>query len=110
MQRKPEPTEEELRALEAEADATYNCVLCGTGEPTGDPKIHLPTSPHISPHLALGERDELILLCDSCDRGHHTFCLEPPLSDIPEGDWYCPDCAPTVAPPARWGGGRAVPL
>jgi len=34
VQRRPEPTEEELRALEAEADATYNCVLCGTGEPT----------------------------------------------------------------------------
>ena len=31
---RPEPTEEELRALEAEADATYNCVLCGTGELT----------------------------------------------------------------------------
>ena len=33
-----------------------------------------------------------MLLCDNCDRGFHTFCLTPPLTDIPEGDWLCPDC------------------
>ena len=33
-----------------------------------------------------------MLLCDNCDRGFHTFCLVPALTDIPEGDWLCPDC------------------
>ncbi|XP_023214122.1 remodeling and spacing factor 1-like, partial [Centruroides sculpturatus] len=33
-----------------------------------------------------------ILLCDKCDSGFHTACLNPPLMIIPDGDWYCPPC------------------
>ena len=33
-----------------------------------------------------------MLLCDNCDTGWHTYCLDPPLEDIPEGSWLCPDC------------------
>ncbi|CAH8489999.1 unnamed protein product [Heterobilharzia americana] len=33
-----------------------------------------------------------LLLCDHCDRGYHTYCLPTPLSSIPDGDWFCPDC------------------
>ncbi|XP_076013145.1 bromodomain adjacent to zinc finger domain protein 1A [Genypterus blacodes] len=40
-----------------------------------------------------GDADNM-LLCDGCDRGHHTHCLRPRLKSIPEGDWFCPDCRP----------------
>ncbi len=40
--------------------------------------------------------DELLLLCDGCDHGYHTYCLKPPLKDIPEGDWFCNDCIPAT--------------
>jgi len=40
--------------------------------------------------------EESLLLCDSCDRGHHTFCLTPPLAEVPEGAWYCPECMQSV--------------
>lgn len=33
-----------------------------------------------------------MLLCDGCDGGHHLFCLDPPLREVPEGDWYCQAC------------------
>jgi hypothetical protein len=33
------------------------------------------------------------MLCDTCDAGWHTFCLDPPLDCVPDGDWLCPDCA-----------------
>ena len=33
-----------------------------------------------------------LLCCDSCPTAYHTFCLEPPLSEIPDGDWRCPRC------------------
>ncbi|CAH3184955.1 unnamed protein product, partial [Porites evermanni] len=39
-----------------------------------------------------GDNEELLLLCDGCDRGYHTYCCTPKLSSIPEGDWYCIDC------------------
>ena len=37
---------------------------------------------------------ENMLLCDKCDRGHHIYCLRPPLKSIPEGEWFCPECKP----------------
>ncbi|TDH74209.1 hypothetical protein CCR75_004616 [Bremia lactucae] len=33
-----------------------------------------------------------MLLCDSCDAAYHAFCLQPPLSTIPPGNWYCVRC------------------
>uniref|UniRef100_A0AAY4EXQ5 [histone H3]-trimethyl-L-lysine(4) demethylase n=1 Tax=Denticeps clupeoides TaxID=299321 RepID=A0AAY4EXQ5_9TELE len=47
----------------------YMCLACGGG----------------------GEEDRL-LLCDGCDDSYHTFCLIPPLHDVPKGDWRCPKC------------------
>jgi len=35
-----------------------------------------------------------MLLCDSCDNGHHIYCLKPKLKVIPSGDWFCPECKP----------------
>jgi hypothetical protein len=33
-----------------------------------------------------------MLLCDNCDAGYHTYCLTPPLDEIPDDDWVCPQC------------------
>ncbi|XP_057664252.1 chromodomain-helicase-DNA-binding protein Mi-2 homolog isoform X2 [Diorhabda carinulata] len=33
-----------------------------------------------------------LLCCDSCTSAYHTHCLNPPLTDIPDGDWKCPRC------------------
>jgi len=38
-----------------------------------------------------------MLLCDTCDRGYHTYCLRPPLSSVPVGDWFCPPCSMSPA-------------
>lgn len=34
-----------------------------------------------------------MLLCDRCEAGYHLDCLDPPLVEVPVGDWYCPNCA-----------------
>ena len=39
-----------------------------------------------------------LLICDSCDKGFHMDCLDPPLNSLPEGRWICPICVP---PPNR---------
>ncbi|XP_073491296.1 E3 ubiquitin-protein ligase UHRF2 [Aquarana catesbeiana] len=41
-----------------------------------------------------GKQDaHMQLLCDECNMAYHIYCLNPPLSKIPEDeDWYCPSC------------------
>uniref|UniRef100_A0A673XWT6 [histone H3]-trimethyl-L-lysine(4) demethylase n=1 Tax=Salmo trutta TaxID=8032 RepID=A0A673XWT6_SALTR len=39
-----------------------------------------------------GSDEDRLLLCDGCDDSYHTFCLIPPLNDVPKGDWRCPKC------------------
>uniref|UniRef100_N1R3J7 Lysine-specific demethylase 5B n=1 Tax=Aegilops tauschii TaxID=37682 RepID=N1R3J7_AEGTA len=36
--------------------------------------------------------DHIVLLCDGCDAEYHTYCLRPPLTRIPRGNWFCPSC------------------
>lgn len=38
------------------------------------------------------DREDIMLLCDGCDAGYHMDCLMPPLTEIPEGSWYCDNC------------------
>ncbi|XP_076845699.1 lysine-specific demethylase 5B-B isoform X2 [Brachyhypopomus gauderio] len=47
----------------------YACLVCGSGND-----------------------EDRLLLCDGCDDSYHTFCLIPPLHDVPRGDWRCPKC------------------
>ncbi|KAJ8500336.1 hypothetical protein OPV22_010888 [Ensete ventricosum] len=47
---------------------------------------------HVSCSICHGsQNEELLLLCDLCDSGSHTYCSGLGTT-IPEGDWYCPDC------------------
>ncbi|XP_066142335.1 bromodomain adjacent to zinc finger domain protein 2B isoform X3 [Euwallacea fornicatus] len=39
-----------------------------------------------------GDNEDKLLLCDSCDRGYHTYCFKPKMENIPDGDWYCHEC------------------
>jgi len=38
------------------------------------------------------EHDDELLFCDHCDRAYHLFCLKPPLSEPPAGEWFCQLC------------------
>lgn len=44
-----------------------------------------------------GDEEDRLLLCDGCDDSYHTFCLIPPLQDVPKGDWRCPKCVAEVS-------------
>ncbi|XP_036210565.1 lysine-specific demethylase 5B isoform X1 [Myotis myotis] len=79
---KQEPIEKKEHLLESEREKPksrpkkttsavdlYVCLLCGSGSD-----------------------EDRLLLCDGCDDSYHTFCLVPPLHDVPKGDWRCPKC------------------
>ena len=41
---------------------------------------------------SLTNRDSDMLVCESCNRGYHTFCLRPRLFEVPSESWFCGDC------------------
>lgn len=38
------------------------------------------------------DNEDFILICDECQYYFHMYCLPTPITVVPEGDWYCPDC------------------
>ncbi|XP_077310166.1 histone acetyltransferase KAT6B isoform X4 [Lithobates pipiens] len=41
-----------------------------------------------------GKNADNMLFCDSCDRGFHMECCDPPLARMPKGMWICHVCRP----------------
>lgn len=33
--------------------------------------------------------DTKMLVCDMCDKGYHTFCLQPAIDSLPTNGWRC---------------------
>eukprot|EP00250_Pteridium_aquilinum_P015069 c22359_g1_i1 orf=208-2550(+) len=42
--------------------------------------------------------DSQVILCNSCSSPWHMACLHPPMTEVPTGDWSCPDCEPSSCP------------
>ncbi|XP_013871351.1 remodeling and spacing factor 1 [Austrofundulus limnaeus] len=83
--RKPGEEEDEEEEEEEEDEGVSN----SEGESCKSEQI---PSEDACSHCGLPNHPELILLCDSCDKGYHTACLRPPLMLIPDGEWFCPPC------------------
>ncbi|XP_045458310.1 E3 ubiquitin-protein ligase UHRF1-like [Melitaea cinxia] len=70
----PEKRSQPLNCLKCRDDEDAPCKECGC-------------------YLCSGkESPEKIVLCDECNNGFHMKCLTPPLTELPEEDWYCPSC------------------
>ncbi|XP_042180328.1 chromodomain-helicase-DNA-binding protein 5 isoform X4 [Oncorhynchus tshawytscha] len=69
---KDDDDEEEEVAVEEEDDHLEFCRVCKDG----------------------GE----LLCCDTCPSSYHIHCLNPPLPEIPNGEWLCPRC---MCPPPK---------
>uniref|UniRef100_A0A667XGV9 E3 ubiquitin-protein ligase UHRF n=1 Tax=Myripristis murdjan TaxID=586833 RepID=A0A667XGV9_9TELE len=72
------------------------CAVCGSNGPECK---HCKDNPNkncrwCNCHICGIKQDpDKQLLCDECDMAFHTYCLNPPLTSIPEDeDWYCPGC------------------
>ena len=76
-----------------EAHVTH-CAPCHLpiDDHTVDPRLARPTPDHPCEVCKFPDGEEWMLLCDACGKGWHTYCLNPPLKEIPEGSWVCPKC------------------
>jgi len=39
-----------------------------------------------------GAKDGCLLFCDLCNMAIHSTCLEPPITEVPETEWFCAVC------------------
>lgn len=46
-----------------------------------------PLAKYVCHNCERGDAEENMLLCDGCDDSYHTFCLLPPLTEIPKGNF-----------------------
>lgn len=79
QQIKPPPEKHARRSKRYETD-----LACTADKPQ--------LAKYICHNCGRGDIEESMLLCDGCDDSYHTFCLMPPLTEIPKGDWRCPKC------------------
>ena len=72
----------------------FTAVLTETGwlpvAPKPSEEISLPYEDTVCEICGSGEDEAMLLMCDRCDRGFHTYCVE--LRQIPLEDWFCRDC------------------
>ncbi|XVF60333.1 hypothetical protein PTKIN_Ptkin08bG0036600 [Pterospermum kingtungense] len=76
-----------MECLSAETKKEINDILAST---SNIPKA--PWDEGVCKVCGIDKDDDSVLLCDTCDAEYHTYCLNPPLARIPEGNWYCPAC------------------
>ncbi|EMR11785.1 hypothetical protein PNEG_00212 [Pneumocystis murina B123] len=64
------PVEKRVKSVDFEAlneEDICRCIICGSCED-----------------------EQVLLLCDGCDDGYHTYCLG--LDEVPRQDFFCPTC------------------
>ena len=72
-----------LNLNETEYDSSCICAICEEGYDFED------------------EKQSPMLECHRCVGGFHLNCLDPPLGEVPQGEWICPNCFLGEAPKHR---------
>ncbi|XP_045626390.2 chromodomain-helicase-DNA-binding protein Mi-2 homolog isoform X5 [Procambarus clarkii] len=76
--------------LEEAPEGKWSCPTCeAEGVKEEDEHMEYCKVCKVSKHQDGGE----LLCCDSCVNAYHTYCLSPPLYQVPEGEWTCQRCA-----------------
>lgn len=63
----------ELPRFPEEVESSDLCLVCGIDKESTDDSV-------------------VVLECEKCENAHHTMCLDPPLTEVPEGEWFCKTC------------------
>lgn len=81
-----------MQAVKGRPEEEEPLVDLDAADSDSDPSVHPDAECDICHNP---ERGDVMLLCSGpgCESKQHTFCCIPPLEDVPEGDWFCPECA-----------------
>ena len=74
---------------------TFDSVHCSPSDPAtpgAKPKVSTQGKDITCQACRSGDEEQVLLICEACEVGFHTFCLYPPLEAVPPGEWRCPGC------------------
>lgn len=77
------------RFIKEEADTLVE-TRDATGPDEEDNAFSIGSDEYLCEVCNSGEDEDVLLLCDGCDRAYHTYCLG--LMDVPPGSWFCDTC------------------
>uniref|UniRef100_A0A3Q3L351 Chromodomain helicase DNA binding protein 4b n=1 Tax=Mastacembelus armatus TaxID=205130 RepID=A0A3Q3L351_9TELE len=80
--------------MEKAPEGKWSCPHCAEGEDDEDRRdegVEEEDDHHIEYCRVCKDGGEL-LCCDTCPSSYHIHCLNPPLPEIPNGEWICPRC------------------
>lgn len=67
-------------------EGDWFCSSCSAKKETSKPEI-------VEPAIVQAEVENVtLIICDGCDVEYDIATLNPPLAEIPEGDWFCLPC------------------
>merc|ERR1712087_176710 len=75
--------------LEEAPEGKWSCPNC---EKNGEEEEEEEEDDHMEYCKMCGDGGDL-LNCDSCTVANHSFCVYPPLWEVPEGEWHCSKCS-----------------
>ena len=80
--------------LEEAPEGKWSCPHCeGEGVQGDEDEEEVPVKDdHHMEFCRICKDGGELLCCEQCPSAYHTFCLDPPLRVVPEGEWVCPRC------------------
>ncbi|OTF76305.1 hypothetical protein BLA29_008698, partial [Euroglyphus maynei] len=82
--------------LEEAPEGKWSCPHCegeGIQDQENDESIEQTTNDHHMEFCRVCKDGGELLCCDACPLAYHTYCLNPPLEVVPDGEWRCPRCS-----------------
>nr|XP_027204103.1 chromodomain-helicase-DNA-binding protein Mi-2 homolog [Dermatophagoides pteronyssinus] len=82
--------------LEEAPEGKWSCPHCegeGIQDQENDESLEQTTNDHHMEFCRICKDGGELLCCDACPLAYHTYCLSPPLEDVPDGEWRCPRCS-----------------
>ncbi|XP_059098801.1 chromodomain-helicase-DNA-binding protein Mi-2 homolog isoform X2 [Tigriopus californicus] len=76
--------------LDEAPEGKWSCPHC---EVNGPENVEIDEDDEHMEYCRVCKEGGDLLCCDSCPSAYHLKCCDPPLDDIPNGEWTCPRCA-----------------
>ncbi|KAK6104410.1 CHD C-terminal 2 domain family protein [Brugia pahangi] len=77
--------------MEEPPEGRWSCPTCESTGATKDDEEEKKITTNME-YCRTCKEGGWLLCCDTCPSSYHAYCLNPSLTEIPEGDWSCPRC------------------